>query len=321
MTVSNKSKPLRVGVAGCGVFGGYHAQKYRNLSEAGYDIELIGFYDQNADSSKAMSDRFASKAFLPDELEVFLDSLDAITVATPAFSHAEIALKALQNGVHVYSEKPLATTRHDADAMVNLAGANGLVLACGHQERVIFEAIGLYDIDEKPLRLEAIRNGVRSTRNLDVSVVLDLMIHDLDLAVTLGQGEAGGLSASAKYVEEEGYRGQGADQVHCVVGFDNGFQAHFAASRMSLERERRMRIDYASGSVDIDFLSHQFVNTTPHKLNPDFANSELAKDPLGISVSRFIDTIIDRRNKPLCSGQEASLALHLALAIDEILEA
>ncbi len=304
---------LKAGVAGAGVFGGYHANKYKQAA----GIDLIGIYDLDAERAEAAAAKFDVAAFSGEGLDDFLSNIQVLTIATPAFAHAGIALKALAAGVHVYSEKPLATLGEDGQAMVDLAAKNGLVLACGHQERAQFEAMGLYAVPEKPLRLEAVRNGTASARNLDVSVVLDLMIHDLDLALTLAGVEAAALEAQAKYRNDEGYTAVGADEVAAEVDFDSGFKAVFKASRMAPERERSMRLVYPSGEVNIDLLNQTFDNQTPFALNPDYAQADIAKDPLGTSVFRFLDTVRGVRDKPLCSGEEALAALHLALAVDE----
>lgn len=311
------TKILRVGVAGAGVFGGYHANKYKQAPDAGIAIDFVGIYDLDRSRAEALAGTHGVQAFGGDELEAFLGKLDAVTIATPAFAHAEVAKKALAAGVHVYSEKPLATTVEDGAAMADLAAEKGLVLACGHQERSVFEAMGLYDVPEKPLRLEAVRNGTASTRNLDVSVVLDLMVHDLDLALSLADSVAGGLTASGKRRTDEGYKATGADEVTAEIDFENGMTASFEASRMAAERKRTMRLVYPSGEVAIDFLNRTFVNTTPFKLNADFAEAAIAKDPLGTSVFRFLETVQGTRARPLCTGGEALQALTVALAIDD----
>ncbi|MFT3997019.1 MAG: Gfo/Idh/MocA family oxidoreductase [Asticcacaulis sp.] len=307
---------LRAGVAGAGVFGGYHANKYKEAEAAGR-VQFIGIYDLDTARAEAAAEKLGVRAFSGDEFAAFLAELDVITVAVPAFAHAQVALKALAAAVHTYVEKPLAITSEDAEAMVTLAEQKGVVLACGHQERAVFEAMGLYDVPERPLRLEAVRNGTVSTRNLDVSVVLDLMIHDLDLGLTLAAGEAGGVEASARYRQADGYTAIGADEVQAEVRFDDGFVGTFAASRMADERERTMRLVYPSGEVFIDLLNRRFENGTPFALNPDFAQADIARDPLGTSVFRFLDTVSGARARPLATGAEALMALNLALAIDE----
>ena len=304
---------LRVGVVGAGVFGGYHANKYKQ-AEA---VEFVGIYDLDKARAEALAAQHGVQAFGGDELPSFLARIDAVTIATPAFAHAAVALKALEAGVHVYSEKPLAITIADGHAMVDLAAEKGLVLACGHQERAVFEAMGLYDVPERPLRLEAVRNGTASTRNLDVSVVLDLMIHDLDLAQSLAGAGPGGMRATARYRTDEGYKAVGADEVTAEVEFENGMMGHFRASRMAEQRERTMRIVYPSGDVNIDLLNRKFENNTPFRLNADFAEADIARDPLGTSVFRFLDTVRGVRAVPLCTGKDALKALVLALSIDE----
>ncbi|MGZ3305073.1 MAG: Gfo/Idh/MocA family protein, partial [Asticcacaulis sp.] len=157
-------------------------------------------------------------------------------------------------------------------------------------------------------------------RNLDVSVVLDLMIHDLDLALTLAGCEALALEATGKRRTDEGYSAVGADEVRADVDFDNGFKALFRASRMAEVRERTMRLVYPSGEVNIDLLNRRFENSTPFALNADFAEADIARDPLGTSVFRFLDAVRGLRERPLCAGAEALQALELALAIDEAVE-
>ncbi|WP_041658595.1 Gfo/Idh/MocA family protein [Asticcacaulis excentricus] len=307
---------LRAGVAGAGVFGVYHANKYKEAEAAGL-VRFVGIYDLEKSRAEVAAEKLGVKAFGGDEFEAFLAELDVITVAVPAFAHAQVALKALAAGVHTYVEKPLAITVEDGDAMVALAAEKGVVLACGHQERAVFEAMGLYAVPERPLRMEAVRNGTISTRNLDVSVVLDLMIHDLDLGLTLAAGEAGGIEVSARFRQEAGYTAVGADEVSAEVKFDDGFVATFAASRMAEARERTMRLVYPSGEVFIDLLNRKFENGTPFDLNPDFAQADIARDPLGTSVFRFLDMVAGQRDKPLATGAEALKALCLALAIDD----
>jgi len=310
---TDMTQVLKVGVAGAGVFGGYHANKYKQAD----GVDFIGIYDLDKSRAEALAAQHGVRAFGGDELDLFLKELDTVTIATPAFAHADVALKALAAGVHVYSEKPLTAAIIDGEAMVSLADEKRLILACGHQERAVFEAMGLYGVPEKPLRLEAVRNGTASTRNLDVSVTLDLMIHDLDLALTLAAAKPGALDASARHRADEGYVAHGADEVTANVTFESGMQAVFTASRMAAQRERTMRLVYPSGEVFIDLLNRRFENGTPFALNADFAEADIAKDPLGTSVFRFLDTVRGTRERPLCWGSEALMALELALSIDD----
>jgi len=173
------SQVLRAGVMGAGVFGGYHARQYANAA----NVELTGVYDPDKVRADEVAGRHGATGF--DDLAAFLAGVDVVTVASPAIHHASGALAALKAGKPVYVEKPLAVSMRDADSIVDAAAKHGLTVACGHQERLVFQAIGLFNTPERPLRMEAVRHGPESERSLDVSVVLDLMIHDLDLALSL----------------------------------------------------------------------------------------------------------------------------------------
>src|SRR5665213_1837416 len=171
---------LRAGVVGAGVFGGYHAAQYARRP----DVELTAILDPHPERAQALIDRFGGQA-VPD-LAALLARVDVLSIASPAHTHAAVALAALGAGKHVYVEKPIATSLEDADAIIAAARASGRVVACGFLVRVAFAAMNLFDVPLAPLRLEAVRRGPASTRSLDVSVVIDLMIHDRDLALVLG---------------------------------------------------------------------------------------------------------------------------------------
>lgn len=284
------------------MFGGYHAGKYAERA----DVRLASVYDRERSYAEALAARFGAAAY--DDLDAFLGSVDLTTVATPADSHAAIALAALQAGRHTYVEKPLAIDAADAAALVAAARERGLVLACGHQERVVFEAIGLMGVSERPTRIEAVRLGTPSPRNRDVSCVPDLMIHDLDLALVLaGAGEA-------RVLKSEG----GFDSVTTEVDFGGGLTGRFEASREAEARKRTMRLVYPSGVVELDFLAPAFANGTGHRLDPAFAESPDGRDPLGASVGRFVAAAAGQ-GRPAVTGEEGARALALALAIEAAL--
>jgi predicted dehydrogenase len=241
-------------------------------------------------------------------LEELLNAVDVVTIASPAIHHAEGVMAALRAGRHVYVEKPLAVTLDDADRILALAAQAGLIVAVGHQERVVSQAMGLFDIPEQPLRLEAVRRGTPSTRNLDVSATLDLMVHDIDLALALS-------AAEPMAVEAQG----DDDQASAEATFDDGFVANFAVSRIAQARERRMRIVYPSGEVAVDFLDRTFANTTPYALNADFAETPAGRDPLGVSVQTFLDAVQGRSPRPVVTAEEAARALDLTLAVEQAL--
>ena len=201
----------------------------------------------------------------------------------------------------------------DAERVRAAAAAKGLVVACGHQERVVFRVMGLLDLPEQPLLLEALRHGPPSDRSRDVSAVLDLMIHDIDLALAIS-------AADPVTAEGEGRRTDGVwDVARSEVTFDDGFTAIFDVSRQAPTRRRTMKLVYPSGEVEIDFLTHAMRNTTPFVLNADYAETPDGQDPLGASVAGFLAAVRGLAPRPVVTLEEAIRALDLALAVEQAL--
>lgn len=302
------SKVLRAGVAGAGVFGGHHARKYQSSAS----VELVGVFDRDADRAATLAGTLGVPPIDEGRWDDFIGGLDVLTIAAPAVAHAPLAVRALEAGVHVYVEKPLATSVQQAQAVLAAAHEAGVVLACGHQERIVFAEMGLFEAPETPVRVEAVRKGIWSGRNADVSVVLDLMIHDLDLALTLSRGQVDSVSARA-----ETRHGGLPDASEAEIAFADGMTAGFVADRAAPARERSMRIVYASGVVEIDFLARSFRSTTPFALRADFAETPRGQDPLGASVADFLAAVRGEAERPAVNGEEAERALRLALAVDD----
>jgi len=299
---------LRGGVIGAGVFGGYHAAQYARLP----GVVLSGVYDTHPERAAAVAMPLGGRAFR--DLAEFLDAVDVVTVASPATFHAQHALAALAAGRHVYVEKPIATSVADGETVRAAAAAAGLVVACGHQERVQSRAMGLLDIPEQPLRLEALRHGPPSDRSRDVSAILDLMVHDIDLALAI---------SAADPVTAEGEGSLSPDGVWDVaraeVSFDDGFTAVFDVSRQAAARKRTMKIVYPSGEVDVDFVARTLRNTTPFVLDADYADTPAGRDPLGASVEGFLAAVRGEAPRPVVTAEEAIAALDLALAVEQAL--
>jgi predicted dehydrogenase len=302
------AESLRGGVIGAGVFGGYHALQYAKLP----GVALSAVFDLHPERAAAVAMPLGARAF--NDLAAFLDAVDVVTVASPATFHAEQALAVLAAGKPVYIEKPIATSVEGGERVRAAAAANRLMVACGHQERVVFQAVGLLDVPEQPLLLEALRHGPPSDRSRDVSAVLDLMVHDLDLALAI---------SAAAPVTAEGEGRQGGDGVWDVaraeVSFEDGFTAVFDVSRQAEARRRTMRVVYPSGEVEIDFVARTFRNTTPFALNAGFADTPAASDPLRASVQGFLKAVRGEAPRPVVTAEEAIRALDLALAVEQAL--
>lgn len=296
---------LRAGVIGAGVFGGYHAAKWAAMDGA----VLTAIFDPHPERAQALSERVGGKAF--DDLGSFFDAVDLVSITSPAVSHGARAAQALRAGKHVYIEKPLAVTLDEADAIQREAARRGLRVACGFSERIAIEAIGLDGRTPPPLLIEATRFGPSSPRNQDVSVVLDLMIYDIDLALFFA-------AAAPLTVEAEGVMGAGGllDTARAEVTFGIGTVAILQASRIAEVPSRVLKLTYGSGIVEIDFIAGTLKNDTSFPLNAEFAASPGAKDRLARSLQRFLTTV-DGGDCLVADAADGARALDLALAVEQ----
>ena len=305
--------PLKAAVIGAGAFGRHHATKYRALSESGpfsenKRVELFAIADPSPEVRRTAVAQYGVLA-VADWREL-LGKVDLVSICSPAVTHAEIVRAFLNTGAHVLVEKPIATTPEEANDLVALARQTGLVLTVGHQERFVFARTGLLGQAQAPLEIQCWRRGPWTGRGDDVSAVLDLMIHDLDLVHTLVDSEA--VDVKARGVVQYGSH---ADEVSAAVTFANGAVARLDTSRVAETRKRGLRAVYEDGVVEIDFLTREVKNTTPRPL----AALEMG-DPLGESVANFVAAV--RGGSPtLVSPEQAARALATALRIDEAAEA
>src|SRR5262245_27278337 len=235
-----------------------------------------------------------------------LGQVDIVSVCSPASTHAEIVRSFLSAGAHVLVEKPIATDLDEADELVRLASEIGLVLTVGHQERYVFAQSGLLDHDDAPLFVECVRAGPWTGRGADVGVVLDLMIHDLDLVHRLVPGAVTEVNATSRSVH-----GRLPDEVSARLTFEAGQRVDLFASRVADARKRSMRLVYADGTVEVDFLTRTVRNSTSRVIRPLALH-----DPLGESVAAFV-TAVQAGGTALVRPEEARHALETALMIED----
>jgi predicted dehydrogenase len=311
---------LKAAVIGAGAFGRHHANKYRALSRemaaqpkadgADQGIVLYAVADPNPGMRAAMAAQHQVEVF--SDWRDLLGKVDLVSVCSPAITHAEIVHAFLNAGAHVLVEKPIATTSDEAHGLVAVARAVGKVLTVGHQERFVFARTGLLDLAETPLEITCWRQGPWTGRGDDVSAVLDLMIHDLDLVHTLVPGPVSAVKAQG-YTEY----GPHADEVCATVTFAGGTIARLETSRVAPERRRGMRAVYADGVIEIDFLTREIVNTTPRPLLGFEKEGVLEMgDPLGESVAGFVAAALAGTDA-LVTPEQATQALETALLIEE----
>lgn len=301
------SELVKIGVAGAGVFGGYHAGKYANSAAA----SLAGVFDINVEGANKLAALHGAQVF--DDYSDLLTVSDAVVVTSPATAHYALVRQALEAGRHVFVEKPLALEPEEADALAALAEEQNLVLQVGHQERYVADAIGFMGYQEKPLKVECVRYAALSDRCRDVSAVFDLMIHDLDLVRQLTKSDLEGVTADGS-----------VDEVRAELTLTGGIAAVFEARRSASPLERRMRLTYSEGFIEIDFINRRIVNTTAAVLQDSFgdADAPLAlTDPLGFGAELFIAAIAgnEKSFSPRVTGRDGADAVAWARAVEDAL--
>jgi predicted dehydrogenase len=279
---------LKVGVAGAGVFGNYHAQK----AAASVRTDLVGVYDLDLPRATRIAEQFGARGF--DDYQAFLAACDAIVIAVPATWHEALAREAIEAHCHVLVEKPLALNGKAARDLADEAAARGRILQVGHQERFVAKAMGVLAIEETPLLVESVRAGPPAADNRagDVSVIWDLMIHDLDLAAMMFGNEFTGVTATGKRVHSDHL-----DEATAEFSYANGGIARLIASRATSERQRSMHVVYPSGEISIDFLTRKVENSTPYEIKVDIA-AELP-DPLGAADEGFYAACLGLARSPV----------------------
>ena len=241
--------PLRLGILGVGHFGRFHALK----AAANPAIHLIGLHDASFDRVAQIAGEVGASALSPDAV---IATADAVIIAAPTRFHYALAEQALAAGRHVFVEKPIAASLDQADKLIALAAQQGRVLQVGHIERfsAAFRTVMATPSGGRALSFEAVRAAPFRPRSLDVSVVLDLMIHDLDLVMELAGGEPEAVDAVGAAIASDH-----PDFAVARLRFSGGRAASITASRVSLAMERRLRVLGTEGEMAVDFLARSLA--------------------------------------------------------------
>ena len=301
---------LRVGVAGVGALGQHHARVYAALPGA----QLTAVHDADAERAHAVAGKHGAR--VARDFDDLLAGCDALSVATPTVSHHELALRALRAGRHVLVEKPVTATLAQADDLIREAEQRGLVLQVGHIERFNPAAEALYRHGRQARFVEVHRLGSFSARSLDIDVVLDLMIHDLDVVLALDgsepvQVEAVGVPVLTPKV----------DIANARLRFASGLIANLTASRVSMDQVRKFRVFAPATYVSVDFAAReaQVYRLEGGAAGPTIAverTSSPDEEPLRRQLAAFVESV--RKGDPArVSGRDGRRALALALTILE----
>ena len=234
---------IRVGVIGVGHLGRLHARLYREVGQA----ELIGVYDTDLEKANEVGRELGVTVF--DSREDLLKEVEAVNIVTPTSDHYESARAALENDCHLFIEKPIMASESEAENIINMAATNNKLLQVGHIERFNPAILALSDVKLNPVFIESHRLASFNPRGTDVAVILDLMIHDLDLILSLVKREPVQIDASGV-----GVISKNIDIANARIQFKNGCVANITASRISAKKMRKMRIFQPSSYVSLDFI-------------------------------------------------------------------
>ncbi len=234
---------IKIGVLGAGHLGKIHLK----CIQASEYLELVGFYDPDFENAQKVAESFATQSF--ESVEALMNAVDAIDIVTPTVLHFDLAQQAARKGKHIFIEKPLTHTVAEAEDLIKITTENNVKVQVGHVERFNPAFLSLGDVRISPMFVEAHRLATFNPRGTDVSVVLDLMIHDIDLILHLVDSEVKSIHASGVAVVS-----QSPDIANARIEFENGCVANLTASRMSLKQMRKIRFFQRDAYISLDFL-------------------------------------------------------------------
>jgi len=304
-------KKLRVGVVGAGYLGKYHAEKYARMD----DVELIGVVDINQSQAEEVAGRFNTNAY--PHHEYLFGKVDAVSIVVPTPAHFSVAKDFLESNIDVLIEKPMSETTEQANELIDFAKSRNLIIQVGHLERFNPAVVALRDIIKKPMFIESHRLSIYKDRCTDVSVVLDLMIHDIDIILNFVRSEIVNIHAAGIPV----ISGQ-VDIANARLEFKRGCIANVTASRISTKNERKIRLFQKDAYISVDFANQgitviQRSDKIEGGLIPGMEIKQLSfakGDALEDELKSFVKAV-RRREVPEVTGQMGRDALKIALSI------
>lgn len=297
---------MKVAVIGVGHLGKHHARLYAEMP----GIELAGIVDILPDRAAEIAQTYRTEAW-SDYRELF-GRVDAASLAVPTTDHARIGAELLQNGIDLLVEKPIATSLDEARILIDTAARHGRILQTGHVERFNPVVTAAIESATEPQFFEIHRLAAFSPRSLDIDVVLDLMIHDLDIVLHLVRSPVAEVRAVGIPILS-----RKADIANARVEFENGCVANLTASRVSYEKTRKLRFFQPHDYISVDYATQTGVmvslrmgRVTERKLEPPVG------EPLKIELESFVNCV-RTRSAPVVSGEDGLRALELAICINE----
>ncbi len=309
---------LKVGVFGVGHLGKFHLNNWKEIE----GIKLVGFFDPNNDNAKEVVEKYGLKRFMDEEK--LIDACDIIDVITPTNQHFDICMQAIRKGKHVFVEKPITHTIQEGRDLMNMVREANVKLQVGHVERFNPAYLAIKDMSLNPMFIEVHRLAQFNPRGTEVSVILDLMIHDIDIILSLVKSDVKSIAASGVAVMTET-----PDIANVRIEFNNGCVANLTSSRISMKKMRKMRLFQKDAYIGIDFLEKKteiiklkqpednnvfsFDIETPNgKKSIAIATPQIAPlNAIKLELTSFIDAIVN--NKPtVVSEIDGFLAMEVA---------
>ncbi|HVO73054.1 MAG TPA: Gfo/Idh/MocA family oxidoreductase [Ignavibacteriaceae bacterium] len=321
---------LKVGVIGTGHLGKLHMKMFNKIESC----ELKGIYDINSEQADSAAAEYHTQVF--ESMENLLRSVAAVSIAATTSEHYKLAKKALENNVHVFVEKPITSEINQAEELVKISNEKNLNLQVGHIERFNPALISLEEYIDNPMFVQTDRLAQFNPRGTDVAVVLDLMIHDIDVILNLVQSNVSRVDANGVAVVSDSI-----DIANARIQFENGAVANVTASRISQKKMRKMRIFQRDTYLSLDFITglSEIYRLIPLEKNID--SSVITFGEIGIGEKRkkiiyeqpeikeinaleyelqlFIDSILNKK-RPVVSGEDGLKALKVAKSIIETIE-
>jgi predicted dehydrogenase len=319
-----------VGVIGVGHLGSLHAKMYAEIESA----QLVGVYDVDSARAKQIAEQYDTKAY--SSIAELLNNCKAVSIATTTKTHYEVAQKAINAGVHVLIEKPITRTVDEAESLIKLAKQKKVKIQVGHIERFNPALLALEKYHLQPMFIESHRLAQFNPRGTDVAVVLDLMIHDIDIIMGLVNSDVKNIHANGVAVVSEN-----VDIANARIQFANGCVANVTASRISQKKMRKMRMFQRDAYISVDFsdgLAEVFrladgndgssgmtmmlgeITRGSVKRNIVYERPEIKEvNALKFELEQFIDTVVHDK-EPVVTGEEGKRALQIAHDIIEKIE-